>query len=102
MVAPRGSGDTSQGNLKGNLAGIQEEAMGREEHTVGAQGDTYGAGEQGFRDAGTETGNYQVGGGPRAEDGDAGAETENGQVGGGPCAGAVVVVMTVLGLGAEG
>ena len=45
------------------------------------QGDTSGAGERGFRDAGTETGNTHLVELSRAEDGDAGTETGDTQVG---------------------
>ena len=102
MVVPRGSGETYQGNLGGNIKVIQQEETGREEHTVGSRGETAGAGESGFVDAGTYTGDAQVGIGPRAEAGDAGTETGNAHVGRGPCVDAGAVERQGLGLGAEG
>ena len=60
--------------------------MGKEEHAVGTRGgEAVGAGNQGFRDYGTETGDAQVGGGTCAEAGDARTETVDTEVGRGTC-----------------
>ena len=65
-------------------------------------GETAGSGEWGFGDAGKETGNTQVGGGPPEEDGDDGADTGEYQMGRGPREGAGVGTITGIGLGTSG
>ena len=67
-------------------------------------GETAGAGERGFGDAGMEAGDAQVGGRTSAEAGKYGTETGNAPVVIGPHAGAIAGAgaMTVFGLGAAG
>ena len=66
IVAPGVARDTSQSNLGGHITRGKEEATGIEEHTVRYRGDKSGTGEWEFGDAGTEIGNDQIRGGPRA------------------------------------